>query len=136
LWHGFPNAVASDGELLAALLEYGDSSPLCIRAGSTLMPDDTRERDRLVERIRRLPAEKLRAAEDLLAALECRDFSRISSAPPQHDTPDSSHAKDWPHAPVHRLSDCGTYLVTAGTLYKEHCFRGPDALNLLQSALF
>jgi putative transposase len=42
---------------------------------------------------------------------------------------------DWPHAPVHRLSEAGVYLVTAGTYRKEHFFRGDDRLDLLQSSL-
>ncbi len=30
--------------------------------------------------------------------------------------------KDWPHAPVHRLSENGVYIVTSGTLHKKHFF--------------
>jgi putative transposase len=93
--------------------------------------DDLRDRYRLIERIQRLPAEKLHEAEEFLAALERGDSSPLSRAPQNRD---SAHSVNWPHAPVHRLSDHGTYLVTAGTLDKVHCFRGPDALNLLQSA--
>jgi putative transposase len=44
-------------------------------------------------------------------------------------------ARDWPHAPLHRLSEHGTHIVTAGTLYKEHIFRSPDRLDLLESIL-
>ena len=29
----------------------------------------------------------------------------------------------WPHAPMHRLSEAGTYFVTAGTYLKAHHFR-------------
>lgn len=43
--------------------------------------------------------------------------------------------RDWPHAPVHRLSEHGTYIVTAGTLHKEHRFRGPERLDLLETQL-
>lgn len=46
-----------------------------------------------------------------------------------------SAVKDWPHAPVHRLSVSGTYMVTAGTLNREHFFHTPDRLGLLQSRL-
>ena len=46
-----------------------------------------------------------------------------------------SKEKDWPHAPVHRLSEHGTYIVTAGTLHKQHWFRGPERLDRLESAL-
>ncbi|NLE39296.1 MAG: hypothetical protein GX621_14840 [Pirellulaceae bacterium] len=41
----------------------------------------------------------------------------------------------WPHAPVHRLTERGTYIVTAGTYRKEHWFKGPERLTMLESAL-
>jgi REP-associated tyrosine transposase len=37
----------------------------------------------------------------------------------------------WPHAPIHRISEIGTYMVTAATVTKEHFFRGDDRLSLL-----
>jgi len=43
---------------------------------------------------------------------------------------------DWPHAPVHRLCEGGTYFITAGTLGKQHFFRATAALDELQEALF
>ena len=43
--------------------------------------------------------------------------------------------KHWPHAPVHRISEQGTYVVTAGTLYKQHFFRGQERLDLLEGKL-
>ena len=42
---------------------------------------------------------------------------------------------DWPHAPVHRLSNHGTYIVTAGTLHKLPIFRGEKKLDLLHDTL-
>jgi putative transposase len=33
------------------------------------------------------------------------------------------------------LSDHGTYIVTTGTLHKEHWFRGQERLDMLESAL-
>jgi len=44
-------------------------------------------------------------------------------------------AKDWPHAPVHRLSDNGVYIVTAGTLHKEHLFDSPQHRDLVERML-
>jgi putative transposase len=41
----------------------------------------------------------------------------------------------WPHAPLHRLSEQGTYFVTAGTYRKLHHFRGPERLDELQGGL-
>jgi putative transposase len=44
-------------------------------------------------------------------------------------------AKDWPHAPVHRLADNAVYMVTAATLHKEHLFNAPEKLGLLEAML-
>ncbi len=38
----------------------------------------------------------------------------------------------WPHAPIHQLSDAGTYFVTVGTYQKEHHFRCSERLDVLQ----
>ena len=41
----------------------------------------------------------------------------------------------WPHAPKHQLSQSGTYFVTAGTYLKDHLFRTPQRLEVLQRGL-
>ncbi|MFM8285892.1 MAG: hypothetical protein ACKOGA_04105, partial [Planctomycetaceae bacterium] len=41
----------------------------------------------------------------------------------------------WPHAPEHRLSESGTFIVTAGTYHKDHLFRGHDRLDFLRDQL-
>jgi len=41
----------------------------------------------------------------------------------------------WPHAPTHRLSEGGTYFITAGTYLKNHFFRDPARLDVLQRGL-
>ena len=41
----------------------------------------------------------------------------------------------WPHAPEHRLTEAGTYFVTAGTYGKHHHFRHHDTLRALHDAL-
>lgn len=41
----------------------------------------------------------------------------------------------WPHAPEHRLSVGGTFLVTAGTYRKEHFFGGDARLKELHDGL-
>jgi putative transposase len=51
--------------------------------------------------------------------------SGISS--PDHD--------NWPHSPVHRLSQHGTFIVTASTLNRHHYFRGEKLLTMLQDKL-
>jgi putative transposase len=41
----------------------------------------------------------------------------------------------WPHAPVHALSERGTYFVTSATYQKNHHFRGTTRLRVLQRGL-
>ena len=41
----------------------------------------------------------------------------------------------WPHAPLHRLSSAGTYIVTVGTYGKQTFFTDGERLSGLQSGL-
>jgi putative transposase len=41
----------------------------------------------------------------------------------------------WPHAPLHQLSQAGTYFLTASTYNKQHYFRGDDRLTVLERGL-
>lgn len=41
----------------------------------------------------------------------------------------------WPHAPTHRLSEAGTFKVTAGTYRKVGYFREPSRLEVLERGL-
>jgi len=41
----------------------------------------------------------------------------------------------WPHAPLHELSEHGTYFVTAATCDKENIFRGAERLRYLHDTL-
>jgi putative transposase len=41
----------------------------------------------------------------------------------------------WPHAPVHALSERGTYFVTGATYKKAHHFRGAARLRVLHRGL-
>lgn len=43
--------------------------------------------------------------------------------------------KDWPHAPVHRVSENAVYIVTAGTLYKKRLFDTAPKLDLIERML-
>jgi len=45
------------------------------------------------------------------------------------------HSTPWPHAPTHKLAESGTFIVTARTYDKAHCFRGPERLAVLQRGL-
>ena len=51
------------------------------------------------------------------------------------DPSQQPQTKDWPHAPVHRLSDHGIYIVTAGTLHKERLFKTKEKLDLVERRL-
>jgi putative transposase len=109
------------------------------------------QRDRLIARIRLLSIDRLHRVESFLTHLECGDSSPLSGervrlaskAPRRAESvvagPESGNelpqSKDWPHAPMHRLSEHGTYIVTAGTYRKEHWFAGTDRLDMLESAL-
>jgi putative transposase len=42
---------------------------------------------------------------------------------------------DWPHAPVHRVSENGTYIVTAGTYLKRHVLNSDAKLRLVHDTL-
>ncbi len=41
----------------------------------------------------------------------------------------------WPHAPIHQLTQRGTYFVTGATYQKAHHFRGAKRLRVLQRGL-
>ncbi len=47
----------------------------------------------------------------------------------------SSADTPWPHSPVHRLGDSGTFMVTASTYGKVHHFRGTERLGVLHRGL-
>jgi putative transposase len=47
-----------------------------------------------------------------------------------------THSIAWPHAPPHRLSDTGTYIVTCGTYRKQHFLNSPEKLSLIRNLLF
>ena len=108
-------------------------------------------RIRLIERVRALPAAQLCHIERVVRQLESGElpphstdcaFARAPVKPGDFqgagggaDGTALAQTKDWPHAPLHRLSQHGTYIVTGGTLHKDHHFRGPVRLELLESAL-
>ena len=63
------------------------------------------------------------------------------SDPPQPKAPSplrsagALHKTPWPHAPLHHLSQSGTYFLTVGTYRKQHLFRGRDRLRVLHRGL-
>jgi putative transposase len=108
-------------------------------------------RIRLIERLCRLPETQLADVEALLVRLDddlvepstqATTIGQSGGLAPQSKAPPSKapqlplpHQKDWPHAPIHRLSEYGTYIVTASTLHKDHLFRGEEKLTLLENKL-
>lgn len=42
---------------------------------------------------------------------------------------------NWPHSPLHKFNETGTYMVTAATLNKERLFQKKHELDLLQNTL-
>jgi putative transposase len=56
-------------------------------------------------------------------------------AVPLTDPKSSVAPKDWPHAPVHRLTDHAVYCVTAGTLHRQRLFDTPGKRDLLERLL-
>jgi putative transposase len=74
-------------------------------------------------------------------AVECGDSSPLS-----HEATGKGNGKEsgnkfphsktvWPHAPVHLLSESGTYCVTAGTYRKQFFFNDTLRLDVLQRGL-
>jgi putative transposase len=43
--------------------------------------------------------------------------------------------RDWPHSPIHRLSQSGVYMVTAGTYLKQKFFNTPTLLTQFTNLL-
>ena len=47
----------------------------------------------------------------------------------------SEKSTAWPHSPQHRLSESGSFIVTAGTYQKESFFQNPERLDVLLRGL-
>ena len=94
------------------------------------MPGDLELRPQvknLLQRLNRLNDLQLGEVKRLLSKLESNST----------DLDKSAHLAqvDWPHAPVHRLSGKGTFIVTSSTLYKRHLFWDAWSLDMLQAML-
>jgi putative transposase len=89
-------------------------------------------RVQLIERLCRLPETHLADVEVLFDSLEADGVQKTCCA--GSPLPLARHTH-WPHAPVHRLSEHGTFIVTASTLHKNHFFRGEERLTLLEQKL-
>lgn len=45
------------------------------------------------------------------------------------------HSTSWPHAPTHRLTETGVYMITSGTYQKQLYFQDGPRLKMLHEAL-
>jgi len=93
--------------------------------------DPNQQRLQLLEQLLRLPAAQLEEVARFLASLPASPLA--PTADPRG--PSAIVEPDWHHAPVHRISTAGTYIVTGATLGKLHHFRGAERLDLLHGAL-
>jgi putative transposase len=120
--------MAEDREVKKNRNESGDDRRTPNR-GLPMPPADANGRRlRLIDQIVRRPEDRLAEVERLLGELS-------AGAPGANQPAQAPAARDWPHAPLHRLSAEGTYIVTAGTYGKEHHFRGAARLDHLESSL-
>ena len=90
---------------------------------------------RVMAKVGSLSVDRLRELEQWLEPSGAKGKAKAiqSGADTPHSIEKTPHSKAWPHAPVHRVSEHGTYIVTAETLYKEHFFRGKERLDYLES---
>jgi putative transposase len=91
--------------------------------------DANARRLRLIGQILELPEERLAEVEQFLQGVPKK------TSPKDQAAGLSSMQRDWPHAPLHRISEAGTYMVTASTYEKAHHFRGEDRLDYLEVKL-
>ena len=73
---------------------------------------------------------------DFPTAHRIRYDLHMSTNDPIQSVAKAPHAKvPWPHAPTHRLSDGGVFMVTAGTYRKEPFFKNEERLQGLHNGL-
>ncbi len=112
------------------------------------MSNPIQRREQLIRRIRKLPDGAMSRIEEVVGELEQsrselpKVFSHDNTVKQDESRSclmegcvESQHSRVWPHAPIHRVSENGTYIFTAGTLHKQHFFRGDDRLDLLEAKL-
>jgi putative transposase len=96
-------------------------------------------RIRLIEQLCRIPESHLPPIEAFLTALRDPPAVLEHGVLPAHTSQASRlvppAANAWPHAPVHRLSEHGTFLITAATREKAHFFRSQEDLTFLVEEL-
>jgi len=89
---------------------------------------------KLIQAILHLPEDKLPQAAHAMRQLAQGTPSTVAHTA-QGVEQSAMPLRDWPHAPVHRLTENGTYMVTTGTYRKLHLFRDAERLTLLEDSL-
>ena len=74
-------------------------------------------------------------ADNELGHPACEPTSTNATAPSPLRCTHVLHKTPRPHAPLHQLSQSGTYFLTVGTYLKQHHFRGRDRLRVLHRGL-
>jgi len=93
-------------------------------------------RQRILASAAKLPADQLPRLADYISLLEATaSRDQAVTRPTLYSQPAPLTTPDWPHAPLHRVSNHGTFIVTASTLHKLPLFRGGAALDLLHDTL-
>jgi REP-associated tyrosine transposase len=109
-------------------------------------PDSSSLRLNLLRQVIELPDGRLSELERWLASgMEKQEQPKCQSGvEPPHSKlePQSKLAlqsksipRVWPRAPVHHLSERGTFFVTTGTLHNQHLFADAERRDILQSTL-
>jgi putative transposase len=94
--------------------------------------DELGNRQAVAERLRRSLARRLpELSLDQLRRIHEFLAPQWESVPTGEPSSTGDKVFKWPHAPTHKLSDEGTWIVTAATYRKQHLFRGPDRLSML-----
>ena len=127
-----------DGALVSSRSDFSFGKKWLI----VMARDSSEVRLELIRRLLELPDDRLADLERMIDGFELgtKEIEKEeikkqifqSSVKPEHS---QNSQRCWPHAPVHRVSEHGTYIVTAATLNKCHLFRGEERLDLLESKL-
>lgn len=100
-------------------------------------PDESL-RKRILQKVDALPGSSLPVLDaylDLLGASQSAPAPLNTTTATVPLTSPAQSTMPWPRAPLHRLSEKGTYFVTGATLHREHFFRSKRRLAELESRL-
>ena len=98
-------------------------------------PESSSVRLRLVRQVLELPDGRLSELESWLAGGAPGSLPKCESGVEPPHSKETEQYRFWPRAPVHHLSEYGTYFVTTGTLHKQHLFADAALREELQARL-